>query len=99
MHSYVDSFHHCLLSLTDAAPTEVLDWFLRGLAPEVCHQVLVQQLVDFDTVALVLEHLGGTMGEAPRGAATGHQGPSPMELGQTQGQGHATYTSRGGFAD
>ena len=37
------------------------------------------------------------MGEAPRGAAVGHQGPTPMELGQAQGQGHATYTSRGGF--
>ena len=38
------------------------------------------------------------MGKAPHGAATGHQGPTPIELGQAQGQGQATYTSRGGFA-
>ena len=38
------------------------------------------------------------MGEAPRGAAAGHKGPTPMDLGQAQGQGQATYTSRGGFA-
>ena len=32
---YVDSFRRCLLSVTDAAPAEVLDRFLRGLAPDV----------------------------------------------------------------
>ena len=66
--------------------------------PKFWHQVLVQQPVDIATVALVVKHLGGVMGEAPRGAAAGHQGPTPMELGQAQGQGHANYTSRGGFA-
>ena len=45
-----------------------------------------------------MKRLGGTMGEAPHGAAAGHQGPTSMELGQAQGQGHATYTSHGGFA-
>ena len=54
--------------------------------------------MDFATTALVVERLGGAMGEAPCGAATGHQGPTPMDLGQAQGQGQATYTSRGGFA-
>ena len=81
MHSYVDNFHHCLLSVTDAAPAEMLDRFLHGLALEVRHQVLVQQPVDFATAALVTEHLGGVVGEAPREAAAGHQGPTPMELG------------------
>lgn len=76
----------------------MLDRFLCGLAPEVWHQVLVQQPVDFTTNELVAEHLGGVMGETPCGAAAGHQCPTPMELGQAQGQGHATYTSRGGFA-
>ena len=38
------------------------------------------------------------MCEAPCGAAVGHQGPTPVELGQAQGQSQATYTSRGGFA-
>ena len=47
---------------------------------------------------LVAEHLGGTMGEAPGGAAAGYQGLTPMELGQAQGQGYAIYTSCGGFA-
>ena len=40
--SYVDSFCCCLLSVTNAAPAEVLDRFLHGLAPEVWRQVLVQ---------------------------------------------------------
>ena len=96
--SYVDSFCCCFLSVTDASPAEVLDRFLRGLVPEVWHQVLVQSPADFATAALVAERLGGAMGEAPRGAAAGHQGPTPMDLGQAQGQGQATYTSRGGFA-
>ena len=96
--SYVDRFRCCLLSVTTAAPAEVLDQFLCGLAPEVQHQVLVQQLVDFMTAALVMEHLGGMMGEAPLGAATVQQGPTLMELGQAQDQGHATYASCGGFA-
>ena len=60
--------------------------------------MLVQSPADFTTTVLVVERLGGTMGEAPRGAAAGHQGPTPMELGQAQGQGQATYTSCGGFA-
>ena len=62
--------------------------------------MLVQLPADFVTAALVVERLSGAMGEPPRGAAAGHQGPTPMELGpaQGQGQGQATYTSRGGFA-
>ena len=98
MHSYVDSFCCCLLSVTNAALAEVLDRFLHGLAPEVWSQLLVQQPVDFATAALVMEHLGGAMGEAPHGATAGHQGPTLMKLGQAQGQCHATYTSCGGFA-
>ena len=39
--SYVDSFRRCLLNVTDASPAEVLDRFLRGLAPDVRRQVLV----------------------------------------------------------
>ena len=39
--AYVDRFRCCLLSVTDAAPAEVLDHFLRGLAAEVRKQVLV----------------------------------------------------------
>ena len=54
--------------------------------------------MDFATAALVAERLGGAMGEALPRAATGHQGPTPMDLGQAQGQGQATYTSHGGFA-
>ena len=68
----MDNFHHCLLSVTDAAPAELLDQFLRGLAPEVRCQVLVQQPVEFATAALVAEDLGGKMGKAPCGAALGH---------------------------
>lgn len=68
----MDNFYHCLLSVTDAAPAEVLDQFLHGLALEVRCQVLVQQLVDFATAALVAECLGGAMGEAPRVAAAWH---------------------------
>ena len=98
VHSYMDNFHRCLLSVTNAFPAEVLDGFLRGLVPEVRHQVLVQRPVDFATAVLVAERLGGAKGEAPRGTAAGHQGPTPMELGQAQGQGHATYTPHGGFA-
>ena len=78
MYSYVDNFHHCLLSVTDAAPAKVQDRFLHGLAPEARCQVLVQQPVDFVTAALVTEHLGGMMGEAPHEAAAGHQSPTPM---------------------
>ena len=59
--------------------------------------MLVQSPADFVTAALVVERLGGAMGEAPHGAAAGHQGPTPMKLGQAQGQGQATYTSHGGF--
>ena len=80
MRSYVDSFHRCLLIVTNASPAEVLDQFLRGLAPEVRHQVLVQPPADFATAALVTEQLGGAMGEGPCGATAGHQGPTPMEL-------------------
>ena len=58
MHSFVDSFHCCLLIVTNASPAEVLDQFLRGLAPEVRHQVLVQSPADFATAALVVERLG-----------------------------------------
>ena len=61
--------------------------------------MLVQQPVDFVTAALVTECLGAIMGKAPHRAATGHQGPTMMELGQAQGQGHAAYTPCGGFAD
>ena len=39
--SYVDSFRHCVLSVTNASPAEVLDRFLHGLAPDVRRQVLV----------------------------------------------------------
>ena len=98
MRNYVDSFRRCLLSVTDAAPAEVLDRFLRGLAPDVRRQVLVQQPVDFAAAALCAERLGGAMGEAPRGVPSGHSGAVPMELGQAQGHGHSAYTPRGGFA-
>ena len=54
--------------------------------------MLVQSPGDFVTATLVAERLGGAMGEAPCGAAAGHQGPTPMELVQAQGQGHAVYT-------
>ena len=72
MHGYVDNFHRCLLSVTDAVPDEVLDQFLHGLAPEDRQQMLVQQPVDFATAALVIECLGGMMDKAPREAAAGH---------------------------
>ena len=62
MHSYVDSFHRCLLSVTNATLAEVLDRFLCGLVPEVWRQVLVHQLMDFTAAVLVMEHLGGAMG-------------------------------------
>ena len=39
--SYVDNFSRCLLSITDASPAEMLDRFLRGLAPDMRRQVLV----------------------------------------------------------
>ena len=33
--SYVERFRRCLLSVTDAAPAEILDRFIRGLSPMV----------------------------------------------------------------
>ena len=60
--------------------------------------MLVQLPVDFAIAALVVERLGGAMGKGPHGTAAGHQGPTPMELGQAQGQGQATYTSHRDFS-
>ena len=39
--AYIDRFHRALLHVQDAAPAEVLDRFIHGLAPPVCAQVLV----------------------------------------------------------
>ena len=75
MCSYVDSFCHCLLSVTDAALAEVLDRFLQELVPEVWRQVLVQQPIDFATAALVVERLGGAMGEVHVGLPQGTRAP------------------------
>ena len=88
MRSYVERFRRCLLSVVDAAPAEVLDRFIRGLAPSVRQQVLVAQPADFAAAALIAERIGGVLNEVPRGShGPGPQGsgPVPMELGQMQG--------------
>ena len=41
MQAYIDRFRRVLLHVQDAAPAEVLDRFIRGLAPPVHTQVLV----------------------------------------------------------
>ena len=47
VHAYVDAFRRALLHVRDAAPTEVLDRFLAGLAADVHRQVLVADPQDF----------------------------------------------------
>ena len=60
--------------------------------------MLVQQPVEFAAIVQCTECLGVMMGEAPHGAAVGHSGSTPMELGQAQGQDHAAYTPCRGFS-
>ena len=61
--AYIDRFHYTLLHVQDAAPAEVLDHFIRGLAPLVRAQVLVQDPVDFYRAAIVAERVAGAHGK------------------------------------
>ena len=63
--AYVDAFRRALLHVRDAAPVEVLDRFLVGLAADVRCQVLVADPQDYKRVALMAEHVAGAGGEAP----------------------------------
>ena len=66
--AYADAFRQALLHVRDAAPVEVLDHFLAGLAADVHHQVLVEDPQDFERAALMAERVDSAGGEAPRGA-------------------------------
>ena len=73
-----------MLHIRYAAPVEVLDRFLAGLAADMRHQVLVADPQDFKRAALMAERMAGAGGEAPRGVRA-HSNSSnqhvPMELG------------------
>ena len=81
---YAEQFRRKVLHLQDAAPFEMLDYFLLGLAPEVRTQVLVQDPYNFDCAILVAERVLGAHIEAPRGGPT-DTGPEPIDLGAIGG--------------
>ena len=71
-----------LLHLQDAGFTEVLDYFIHGLAPLVHAQVLGYDPADFERVALMAERVVGAHGKP-----TCHPDPPgyiPMDLGAKQ---------------
>ena len=86
--TYVDAFRRALLHVRDAAPTEVLDCFLAGLAADVRCQVLEADPQDFERAALMAKHVAGAGGEAPRSVGAHSNGSNqhvPMELGAMYG--------------
>ena len=77
-----------MLHVCNAAPAEVLDRFLAGLAADVHRQVLVADPQDFECAALMAERVAGAGGEAPRGVGAHSSGSSqhvPMDLGAMYG--------------
>ena len=71
------------MHVRDAAPAEVLDHFLAGLAADVRCQVLMADPQDFELAALMAERVAGTGGDAPHGVGTYSNGSNqhvPMEL-------------------
>ena len=84
VHAYVDAFRRALLHVRDAAPAELLDRFVVGLAADVRCQVLVANPQDFEHAALMAKRVAGAGGEAPRGVGAHGNGRNqhvPMELG------------------
>ena len=75
----MDAFRWALLHIHNAAPAEVLDRFLVGLAANVHCQVLVTDLQDFELVALLAERVAGAGGQAPRGVGA-HGGSSSYHM-------------------
>ena len=63
----------------DAAPTEVLDRFIRGLQASIRVQVLVADPQTFERAALLAERVAGVHRKAARSS------PIPMDLGAVHG--------------
>ena len=85
--AYVNAFRWALLHVRNAAPTEVLDHFMVGLAADM-HQVVVADPQDFECAALMAERVAGAGGEAPCGVGAHSSGGNqhvPMDLGAMYG--------------